>query len=772
MASLLEHQNSGSALAVRSESEMRTLAFRRSERELSVGLEVECWLPDLRRVLPKLRLLRSNEELFAAVAEALSARIAALVHRRGGGARHTTRSRHVSSDRRDWGRLWTAAPDTSIAPSPSAESRAHDDAPFPFEVVSHVMRFDAVDVEEFIDIAAALRQPPLSAKTNDSTGFHVHVGRAFGRGNFFAMEEVAAIAKAWCTFEETLSSFILPLARRGNAYCRDLRDILGAGARRGSSTTAAAVRHVDDVVARLREFRRRGLSEAARKGGVRGRVGRDALRMRVAGDDAQCVIKNRGVDDWLTATAPDGDAFFVPPGLELAVIRDAATGAEIWRRDAAQSGGQQIWRALGCESDGDAPMTPTLALDFDLDKAAALDIDGGLDALHVEEEATSVDCVFAAPLDIDEDDERLLRLLLVRSLLPHNANKVGPEPSRYTKLNLTRCTLPASEATVEFRSFPGDVLQRPLATLGWVRFCGALVTAACAGAPLPDVGDEAALLRFAGLRDDAMMGAWWRECANRVRPAELELETVITSFAERFDTWLAAARRASIESAENDDAALVAACDEWRSVFAATASLRQMVPPDDARVWGRVQRAQEEAREFIQLLGTRLLERLDRFREDLTARCECASRCGLTTTHRLCCGEDFARECADVRALRAAVEETRGADVLMSTDALPRLRASVLSIDKLSARLAHHLLLLCEGLTGGAALTRNGSGVNEESRALVAVHAFLGASLTRPDAFVIFEGLAEHGWTDARFAAIEAAVARAQKSDSRRVSVR
>ena len=43
-------------------------------------------------------------------------------------------------------------------------------------------------------------------------------------------------------------------------------------------------------------------------------------------------------------------------------------------------------------------------------------------------------------------------------------------------------------------------------------------------------------------------------CANRVRPAELELETVITSFAERFDTWLAAARRASIEAAENDDA--------------------------------------------------------------------------------------------------------------------------------------------------------------------------------------------------------------------------
>ena len=69
---MIEHSNSGSALAVRSESEMRTLAFRRSERELSVGLEVECWLPDLRRVLPKLRLLRSNEELFAAVAAILT----------------------------------------------------------------------------------------------------------------------------------------------------------------------------------------------------------------------------------------------------------------------------------------------------------------------------------------------------------------------------------------------------------------------------------------------------------------------------------------------------------------------------------------------------------------------------------------------------------------------------------------------------------------------------------------------------------------------------
>ena len=73
------------------------------------------------------------------------------------------------------------------------------------------------------------------------------------------------------------------------------------------SVLQARYKASDDVVARLREFRRRGLSEAARKGGVRGRVGRDALRMRVAGDDAQCVIKNRGVDDWLTATAPDGD---------------------------------------------------------------------------------------------------------------------------------------------------------------------------------------------------------------------------------------------------------------------------------------------------------------------------------------------------------------------------------------------------------------------------------------------------------------------------------
>ena len=95
----------------------------------------------------------------------------------------------------------------------------------------------------------------------------------------------------------------------------------------------------------------------------------------------------------------------------------------------------------------------------------------------------------------------LLRLLLVRSLLPHNANKVGPEPDRWLRELEpdALCVKGVRGERSKFEAFPGDVLQSPtLQTLGWVRFCGALVTAACAGAPLPDVGDEAALAHAQG----------------------------------------------------------------------------------------------------------------------------------------------------------------------------------------------------------------------------------------------------------------------------------
>eukprot|EP00629_Pelagomonadales_sp_RCC1024_P007892 CAMPEP_0119292868 /NCGR_PEP_ID=MMETSP1329-20130426/45028_1 /TAXON_ID=114041 /ORGANISM="Genus nov. species nov., Strain RCC1024" /LENGTH=78 /DNA_ID=CAMNT_0007293719 /DNA_START=72 /DNA_END=304 /DNA_ORIENTATION=- len=65
-------QFDASAIVSRTTSEARSLLWRRAEKELSIGVEVETWLPDLRCALPDLRLLRTPQDLFSAVAEALS----------------------------------------------------------------------------------------------------------------------------------------------------------------------------------------------------------------------------------------------------------------------------------------------------------------------------------------------------------------------------------------------------------------------------------------------------------------------------------------------------------------------------------------------------------------------------------------------------------------------------------------------------------------------------------------------------------------------------
>lgn len=39
------------------------------------------------------------------------------------------------------------------------------------------MGFEDLDVTLFCDMTNALRQPPLRAATNESTGLHVHIGR-------------------------------------------------------------------------------------------------------------------------------------------------------------------------------------------------------------------------------------------------------------------------------------------------------------------------------------------------------------------------------------------------------------------------------------------------------------------------------------------------------------------------------------------------------------------------------------------------------------------
>ena len=66
--------------------------------------------------------------------------------------------------------------------------------------------------------------------------------------------------------------------RRGNTYCRDLRDVLAAGARRGSPSAEASIRFVAEVVARLRAWPG---AAGALGPGIRARVGREALRSHV-----------------------------------------------------------------------------------------------------------------------------------------------------------------------------------------------------------------------------------------------------------------------------------------------------------------------------------------------------------------------------------------------------------------------------------------------------------------------------------------------------------
>ena len=70
----------------------------------------------------------------------------------------------------------------------------------------------------------ALRQAPLRAATNESTGLHVHIGRYPG---FFSVEEVAAILKVYLRFEPAINKLLLPVTRQRNRFCRDFREVLG-----------------------------------------------------------------------------------------------------------------------------------------------------------------------------------------------------------------------------------------------------------------------------------------------------------------------------------------------------------------------------------------------------------------------------------------------------------------------------------------------------------------------------------------------------------------
>lgn len=137
-----------------------------SEISLLSKPDQECFLPDLGAlVCDRLLPIEDPQELFALVAHALSERLSG-------------RCRVSADSQSDWGRLWTATADGSIVPEGKN--------PFPVELVSKRMGFEELDVTLFCDMTHALRQPPIKAQTNESTGLHVHIGRYPG---FFSVEE-------------------------------------------------------------------------------------------------------------------------------------------------------------------------------------------------------------------------------------------------------------------------------------------------------------------------------------------------------------------------------------------------------------------------------------------------------------------------------------------------------------------------------------------------------------------------------------------------------
>ena len=114
----------------------------KARRGLSIGLEVECFLPDLATVSPReIPYLPTKDALFDMVAERIEKRLKDMPHL--GAA--LGRSRHVSTDMADWGYYWIATKDGSITASATQSEENFVNA-LPVELVSNRMSFEDCDV--------------------------------------------------------------------------------------------------------------------------------------------------------------------------------------------------------------------------------------------------------------------------------------------------------------------------------------------------------------------------------------------------------------------------------------------------------------------------------------------------------------------------------------------------------------------------------------------------------------------------------------------------
>eukprot|EP00927_Polykrikos_kofoidii_P018875 TRINITY_DN18789_c0_g1_i1.p1 TRINITY_DN18789_c0_g1~~TRINITY_DN18789_c0_g1_i1.p1 ORF type:complete len:879 (+),score=125.62 TRINITY_DN18789_c0_g1_i1:110-2746(+) len=608
----------------------------KGQKTLSVGLELECFLPDLGALAPDYLLpVKRKQDLFALVADALSERLAEV---EGGGCcspssyrcrTGETHGRSVSAEDCDWGRLWTATADGSIQPHGGAN-------PFPVELVSKRMQFNEFDVTLFCDVVHALRSPPLKATTNESTGLHVHLGR---HPRFFSVDEVAAILKAYLRFEPVINQSLLPVTRQKNRFCRDFQEALARSTCQGNSghgnaidlSDAVLFARIDEVLARIK-----GLSpenRGALLGGCRGALAKDVLLSALLGEGTLWRTK---VDLHL-CTGIQGQAQWVPPGMVLHEV--SREGKVLWRPPSSGDL-RMLWgkdgAGGGVDTDAELP-TPVEALM----------------ALGEEEE---VQCLFRMPKDVSPES---LDLWLLRDGLI-----LDRHGARYCKLNIMRIALPSHKATLEFRQFPGGDFSQTLLIWGWVKFLGLLVTHACAagiGVPGADPFPEATeqqLKRFLQLSSDTMLLAWYRDIQNRLPRPPAALASIRTNWEGLWAHWAATLQRAT----RVDGRDFLIACTAWRRIFQAASGMKALFPATDS-IWEPLTQYRQESEEFMLRAYGYLEESLRSFVRRLRAAEEASRVTSLATVVRLVFEGGQLRQAGQrVRVLQASITETLGWD--------------------------------------------------------------------------------------------------------------
>ena len=608
---------------VRSDSVQAALLWQRAQKSLSIGLELECFFSDLGVLLPsRLLPLQELKQLYDLVARRLSERLEG----------HRLR---VSAEAADWGRLWTATGDGSI--------RAEGVNPFAVELVSKRMGFDELDVALFCDVTHALSAPPLCAKTNESTGLHVHLGRYPG---FFSVEELGAIFKAYLRLEPAIN-LLLPVTRQRNRFCRDFRDTLAKAQGLSDATEDQLLELIDRAVKTVKT-----LPKESRAVCLEGR------RVAVSKADLLVALLGEG-GSWRLKRSVEVKGLLLPAGLEL---------RELW------SQGRLLWKV--------ASVKDLQALWGKDGNQSLAEHSTPWSVLQELSEQELLDCVFQKPQEVPPEclEHWLLRDALI--LERHG--------TRYCKLNIMRICCATEKATLEFRQFPGGDFGQPLLIWGWVKFLGILVSYASAGlVPKGSTLDD--LKDFLCLRSDSLLLAWFRDLQNRLTEPELCLQRMQRRFEHLWELW---AKESETE----------ARCRAWRRIFQAASAMKSVFPPGH-EVWMVLSERRGDCEAFMQELYEAMVVKLRSHLRLLASAEEVSRCCGLETVLCMLSDGRLRRSDKQIRQLQAAVHETLGWE-LCPTAVAQRMAELGRRGAELTLDYASHLLRLCETTEAKAALGR------------------------------------------------------------------